>query len=194
MLKSWLAQCHDRCLCFTGDCVCFRFKRGGLPLPFAIQLAFSLTQLTPATRRTRRIFVFQLASYLHCNDADLVLVENASSGCNAVLRSLQYERGDYILFLSTAYGMVKNTAVCRVAVVAAVVCPPRGVWSLRIGCDDCSVHPSFVTTHPSRFKYGAVLPRRAGQPDDCRGWLIDWLVGWLVGWWLVGWLVGWFFA
>jgi len=41
---------------------------------------------------------------------DIVLVENASGGVNAVLRSMVWKEGDVVLFLSSAYPMVKNTA------------------------------------------------------------------------------------
>ena len=44
-------------------------------------------------------------------EAPQVLVENASGGVNAVLRSMVWEDGDVVLFLSSAYPMVKNTAV-----------------------------------------------------------------------------------
>ncbi len=52
----------------------------------------------------------RLASYVNCNATDLVMVENASSGANAVLRSiamaLNLQRGDKILIMNVAYPMV----------------------------------------------------------------------------------------
>jgi isopenicillin-N epimerase len=41
---------------------------------------------------------------------DLVFVDNATTGCNAVLRSLRFSPGDEILLLSLAYPAVKNAA------------------------------------------------------------------------------------
>jgi len=50
-----------------------------------------------------------MAEYLNATDPDdLVLVENASAGVNAVLRSIKYNPGDKVLITSTAYPMVKN--------------------------------------------------------------------------------------
>ena len=39
---------------------------------------------------------------------DIVLVENASSGINAVMRSFPWRAGDKVLYLNCAYGMVQN--------------------------------------------------------------------------------------
>jgi selenocysteine lyase/cysteine desulfurase len=50
-----------------------------------------------------------IAAELHIpNVDDIVLVENASSGINAVLRSFPWKPGDKILYLNCAYGMVQN--------------------------------------------------------------------------------------
>ena len=54
----------------------------------------------------------KLAAYVGATDTeDLVLVENASSGINSVLRALQYSLGadDVVAVLSSAYPMVSNT-------------------------------------------------------------------------------------
>eukprot|EP01065_Artemidia_motanka_P035311 TRINITY_DN4322_c1_g1_i2.p1 TRINITY_DN4322_c1_g1~~TRINITY_DN4322_c1_g1_i2.p1 ORF type:complete len:466 (+),score=103.92 TRINITY_DN4322_c1_g1_i2:106-1398(+) len=51
-----------------------------------------------------------LAGYLSARTLDLVIVENASHGINAVLRSLaKFLQGKAALYLDTAYGMVKGT-------------------------------------------------------------------------------------
>ena len=50
-----------------------------------------------------------IAQYVRANAEDIVLVENASSAVNAILRSMGLQRGDKVLRLSTAYGMVVNT-------------------------------------------------------------------------------------
>jgi selenocysteine lyase/cysteine desulfurase len=50
-----------------------------------------------------------LAAYIRCAWEDLVFVPNASAGVNTVLRSLPAPPGKKILFLNTAYGMVKST-------------------------------------------------------------------------------------
>jgi hypothetical protein len=50
-----------------------------------------------------------LAGLINASTEDLVLVENASSAVNSLLRSLNLVKGDKVLRLSTAYGMVTNT-------------------------------------------------------------------------------------
>ncbi len=51
----------------------------------------------------------QLGRFVGAEGQDLVFVENATSGCNAVLRSLSLSTGDEILILSHTYGAVRNT-------------------------------------------------------------------------------------
>ncbi len=52
----------------------------------------------------------QLAAFLGGRGDDLVFVENATTGCNAVLRSLDFAPGDEILVLSHGYGAVIKAA------------------------------------------------------------------------------------
>jgi isopenicillin-N epimerase len=50
-----------------------------------------------------------LARFLGASADDTVFVENATSGCNAVLRSFPFAAGDEILLFDQAYGAVRNT-------------------------------------------------------------------------------------
>lgn len=50
-----------------------------------------------------------ISDFVGVQSKDLVLVENASSAVNSILRSLDLQKGDKVLRLSTAYGMVTNT-------------------------------------------------------------------------------------
>ena len=50
-----------------------------------------------------------IAQLINADQEDVVLVENASSAVNSILRSLGLVTGDKVLRLSTAYGMVINT-------------------------------------------------------------------------------------
>jgi len=56
-----------------------------------------------------------LARFLHAQERDVVFVENATSGMNAVLRSLELRRGDEILATTQTYNAVRQTLreVCR---------------------------------------------------------------------------------
>jgi isopenicillin-N epimerase len=51
----------------------------------------------------------RLASFVGARGEDIAFVDNATSGCNAVLRSLPFEPGDEILVLDQGYGAVRNT-------------------------------------------------------------------------------------
>jgi isopenicillin-N epimerase len=51
----------------------------------------------------------RLADFLGARGDDIAFVDNATSGCNAVLRSLSLQPGDEILVLDHAYGAVRNT-------------------------------------------------------------------------------------
>ena len=57
----------------------------------------------------------RLARFLHAREKDVVFVENATSGVNAVLRSLEFRPGDEILANNHTYNAVRQTIrdVCR---------------------------------------------------------------------------------
>jgi len=52
----------------------------------------------------------RIERYVAAPPLSIVLLENASAGVNSVLRSIVWTEGDVILYLSTAYNMVKFTA------------------------------------------------------------------------------------
>src|SRR5215472_7102940 len=49
-----------------------------------------------------------LGAFIGARGKDLVFVENATTGCNAVLRSLRLAAGDDVLVLSHGYRAVRN--------------------------------------------------------------------------------------
>ncbi len=51
----------------------------------------------------------RLAKLVNCLTDELVFVQNATSGINTILRSINFGEGDTILHLSTVYGAVDNT-------------------------------------------------------------------------------------
>ncbi|MBV9522137.1 MAG: aminotransferase class V-fold PLP-dependent enzyme [Alphaproteobacteria bacterium] len=52
----------------------------------------------------------RLGRFLGAKGKDLAFLENATVGCNAVLRSIRFKPGDEILVLSHGYGAVRNAA------------------------------------------------------------------------------------
>jgi isopenicillin-N epimerase len=70
-----------------------------------------------------------LAAFLKAKERDLAFVENATSGVNAVLRSLEFRPGDEILSTTHTYNAVRQTIreVCRrsgaIPVEARIVLP-----------------------------------------------------------------------
>jgi isopenicillin-N epimerase len=57
----------------------------------------------------------RLGAFIGSDGKDIALVDNATTGCNAVLRSLRLQSGDEIVVLSHGYGAVRNTVrfVCE---------------------------------------------------------------------------------
>lgn len=95
----------------------------------------------------------QVAAYVKANTSDLVFVPNASHGCNSVLRSVfpPNPKRNKILYLSTAYGMVKNT-------LAYLHAQPI------LNEDLLMVNVSYPLDHAALVKsVGAALDAHAGQ-------------------------------
>ena len=51
----------------------------------------------------------RLGAFIGADGKDIAFVDNATTGCNAVLRSLRLEPGDQIVVLTHGYGAVRNT-------------------------------------------------------------------------------------
>jgi isopenicillin-N epimerase len=66
---------------------------------------FMMTILPDALRQAADA----LGRFLNADGADIAFVDNATTGCNAVLRSLALRPGDEVLILSHAYGAIRNT-------------------------------------------------------------------------------------
>ncbi len=66
---------------------------------------FMAVELPPLLRQAAA----RLAAFLGTEAQDIGFVDNATTGCNAVLRSLRLQPGDEILVLDHGYGAVRNT-------------------------------------------------------------------------------------
>ena len=64
-----------------------------------------MSQLPPLLRAAANV----LGGFLGAEGNDLAFTDNATTGCNAVLRSLALKPNDEILVLSHVYGAVRNT-------------------------------------------------------------------------------------
>lgn len=86
-----------------------------------------LSELSGSSRLAQprlRAAAQQVAAFVGARGEDLVFVANATTGVNAVLRSLRLEEGDELLISNLAYGAVANTA--------AFVARERGARVLRL--------------------------------------------------------------
>jgi isopenicillin-N epimerase len=80
------------------------------PARFLLRELMSLAPAAPAEPPRLRAAAAKVAAFLGAKGDDLVFVDNASSGVNAVLRSLHLEAGDQIVLFDQAYGAVARTA------------------------------------------------------------------------------------
>jgi isopenicillin-N epimerase len=82
---------------------------------------FMSTELGPAIRHAAGV----LADFLGARGDDVAFVDNATTGCNAVLRSLALAAGDEIVILSHAYGAVRNAVRHAASLVGARIVEAR---------------------------------------------------------------------
>jgi isopenicillin-N epimerase len=80
------------------------------PARFMLRELEHHTSGPPAHQTRIRAAADAVAAFLGARGEDLVFVDNATTGINAVLRSLPFAAGDEILLLDLAYGAVTNTA------------------------------------------------------------------------------------
>ena len=80
------------------------------PARFLVRELMSLEPQPPTEPTLLRIAAGQVGAFLGARGDDIVFVDNASSGINAVLRSLRLQADDEILLFDQAYGAVAKTA------------------------------------------------------------------------------------
>lgn len=120
----------------------------------------SLNAVPPEQPTRMRAAAAAVAGFLGASGDDIVFVDNATAGVNAVLRSLRLEAGDEIVVLDQAYGAVARTAafVAREHGAKVVTVPlpfpmadawafaPRGCCVLWAGTERHEgLHPSVIS-------------------------------------------------
>ncbi len=115
------------------------------PSRFLLRELAAISYGYPGGGRPRmRVAAEAVGAFLHANGNDVVFVDNATTGANAVLRSFPFEPGDELLISDLGYGGVTNAAIYaareRGALVRTVVLEPpfRGraiaaAWERAVG-------------------------------------------------------------
>ncbi len=80
------------------------------PSRFMLRELMNLGMTAPPTAPRLRLAAAEVAEFLGARGDDLVFVDNATSGANAVLRAIGLEPGDEILIHDLAYGGVARAA------------------------------------------------------------------------------------
>lgn len=88
--------------------ICAEIERQ--PARFLLRELADVEQVPMRMPPRMRTAAFALAEFLHADARDLAFVDNATTGCNAVLRSFPFEPGDEILVTDHGYGAVTNAA------------------------------------------------------------------------------------
>lgn len=88
--------------------ICAEIERQ--PARFLLRELADVEQIPMRMPPRMRTAAFELASFLRADAADLAFVDNATTGCNAVLRSFPFEPGDEILVTDHGYGAVTKAA------------------------------------------------------------------------------------
>jgi isopenicillin-N epimerase len=80
------------------------------PSRFLLRELVGLVGVSPPVKTKMRMAADAIAEFVSAQGRDLVFVDNATTGVNAVLRSLDLNEGDEILITDLAYGAVANVA------------------------------------------------------------------------------------
>jgi isopenicillin-N epimerase len=93
------------------------------PSRFLLRELSSVRVGTPHAGKPRlRVAAAEVAEFVGASGDDLVFVDNATSGINAVLRSFDFHEGDELLIFDGAYGAVRNAAEYAMRTCRGKVC------------------------------------------------------------------------
>ena len=92
------------------------------PARFLIRELADVKQFPMRAKPRMRVAAEEVAAFLGARGEDLAFVDNATTGCNAVLQSLALGRGDEILVTDHGYGAVTNAATYAARRAGAEVC------------------------------------------------------------------------
>jgi isopenicillin-N epimerase len=98
------------------------------PARFLLRELADVRQIRMRARPRMRVAADAVAGFLGARGDDLAFVDNATAGCNAVLRSLRLAAGDEILVTDHGYGAVTNTARYAAARAGARVVTAELPW------------------------------------------------------------------
>ncbi len=114
----------------------FRDQMERQPARFMLRELADVKQIPMRMEPRLRTAAREVAAFLGAREADLVFVDNATSGVNAVLRSLRFEPGDEILLTDHGYGAIervaRHVAERAGAVVRTVALPGTGATAAAI--------------------------------------------------------------
>lgn len=116
------------------------------PARFMARELMSLEPAPPTQPPRLRAAAGEVAAFLGARGDDLVFVDNASAGVNAVLRSLRLSAGDEIVLFDHAYGAVARTAAfvaraCGARVVTAALPFPLAGEAACLAALDAALTP-----------------------------------------------------
>lgn len=135
-MAAWGAASRDAFLIEPGPCTVNHGSYGATPRAVLAEQDRWRRAMEAQTSRffnrelpgALRAAAARLAGAVGARAEDLAFVPNATTGANAVLRSLDFASGDEILLLSHVYGAVRNTARYVAGRTGAVVAEAELPW------------------------------------------------------------------
>jgi isopenicillin-N epimerase len=129
----------------------------------------------PRSERPRmRVAADQVAAFVGAKGEDLAFVDNVTTGCNAILQSLELRAGDEIVVLSHAYDAIVNAAGCAAGragarvVTAEIPYPTSDPGSIVRAIDQALGPRTRLAVVDHITSESAVILPLAGIAEHCR--------------------------